>query len=432
MSYLEGAACVFRDDPWDSRAPPLTHWAADGRLPRSMPRSHTEALAETRGGGRKCPPAIAELLKLGVDDWSPSDMPVEVTSQKDVETLMDVWVLVFEQIGQAKKGIDEIDKLVTKAEMGLFRLWVTAAVDVPVPDAKDVDVTDPAPDKTETEEEKAKTEAELKEKEKKKPTTPLSTTAMEDMRAQKAKKIGQLAYTNAALFLGTAPSRAELAGLGYGDYPTASEVIRKLSKGNAANSTMPDAMKLCRASKSLVPLDAFMSQLCDALNGAPDDYDGYAPVAAVRIAQWFSKIKDAADDDLSVVEYVDQYYRTRYKGRGLPVLEPDMALMVRARKLAQTAPGGVVPVQPKGGTLPNDELKAITEQLSSLVETVREASSAIGSIKGDITRLQSRCEGLNTKVDRMSSANINPDKNMTCSKCGEKGHRAANCPNKST
>ena len=143
---------------------------------------------------------------------------------------------------------------------------------------------------------------------------------------------------------------------------------------------------------------------------------------------------------MQVVEYVDQYYRLKFKGRGIPVLEPDMALMSRAKKLVAGSPTAQRGAQPAAQQLAqppsagSDELKAISLQMGALLEASKSTSEAVGAMQAKVSALGGNYNSLSARLDRLAAnpglVDPNRDKNMVCNYCKQKGHRVENCPNK--
>ena len=161
----------------------------------------------------------------------------------------------------------------------------------------------------------------------------LSPAALQDMAAQQATSPGQIGYLNAALYLGYHPSRAECCDLEYGDSAIASKTIQKIAKLPGSMSVV-ETLAQCRSQQTSAPLETFFSRLVDSLTNVADDHADFAPIAAGRVAQFLSRVRNTAELDMAVVFYVEEYLLRAYRGRGLPT-PMDHELLKRAEKTAK-------------------------------------------------------------------------------------------------
>ena len=92
------------------------------------------------------------------------------------------------------------------------------------------------------------------------------------------------------------------------------------------------------------------------------------------------------------------------------------------------------------------ELSSMGAQISELVSAVQTLTTKADSsesrlaakIVSQVSRIDDRLDSLSKKVKSLEAGGgdsgreevKNPDKHIICSKCGQKGHRAANCPGK--
>ena len=290
----------------------------------------------------------------------------------------------------------------------------------------------------------------------------LSPAALQDMAAQKATSPGQIGYLNAALYLGYHPSRAECCDLEYGDSAIASKTIQKIAKLPGSMSVV-ETLAQCRSQQTSAPLETFFSRLVDSLTNVADDHADFAPIAAGRVAQFLSRVRNTAELDMAVVFYVEEYLLRAYRGRGLPT-PMDHELLKRAEKTAKangtgasTAAGGSAAAakaaQSESLTAMAEQLKEVTKAMQSLgklegrlAQVEQKVGSQTSALEQKLSALDSRMSSqtatFSNKLETLSGrippkdSGMTPeqiaarDKNMTCTICGEKGHRATHCPNK--
>ena len=176
----------------------------------------------------------------------------------------------------------------------------------------------------------------------------------------------------------------------------------------------------------------------------PDDHAAFAREGANLINSWFDRGVQAAENDMVALEYFELYLaQSVAKSRGFPNERGfDPELMYRASKIArgtqmlqepagQRIPQPTSPGATSGGVVPQEV------QLAELMAAVKSIQTTQTSLMAASEAGTRRFDGLNLKFERLEercknkgSPTGNPDKNMTCNICGEKGHRAANCPNK--
>ena len=418
-------------------------------------RSHAAAAAESRGG-KFCPSAVKAELVKDVDKWNPEDLDVDGFPDGETEDRTKLWGLVLEEIAG-----EEDPSPIGEADLFRFIMWAKKPVDSPagsvgraLPDVSlEVDGTLDGSKSEKTDKSKSG-------------KSKLSPAALQDMAAQKATASGQIGYLNAALYLGYHPSKAECCDLEYGDSAIASKVIQKIAK-LPGTMTIVESLAQCRSQQSVAPLETFFSRLVDSLTNVADDHADFAPIAAGRVAQFLSRVRNAAEHDMAVVYYAEEYLLRSYRGRGLPT-PMDHELLKRAEKMASQAnAGGATSGSAAAGgssaaaKAPQSEsLTAMAEQLKEVTKAMQSLSKLEGRLEKVEQKVGSQTSALEQKLSsldsRMSSqtatfsnklealsgrippkdSGMTPeqiaarDKNMTCTICGEKGHRATHCPNK--
>ena len=127
------------------------------------------------------------------------------------------------------------------------------------------------------------------------------------------------------------------------------------------------------------------------------------------------------------VFFMEDYVLWTFRGRGLP--KPmDLEVMARAEKRAREAAERGRPaasVRASTAEAPGVVQNAVLEQL----KLMNSRFDGIESQLSKIPEIESRLQGLASKVGNLSPNPGNRDKNITCNKCGQKGHREANCTN---
>ena len=404
-----------------------------------MAEAHKAALARSRGGGVLCPPMIAEFLLRNVAIWQPTDFSESASSPEDVEDDMKVWMAVLEECLDKDGARPDI----TKPMLLQFRKYIRMAADpfkvgASMDASKDEDGPKSGTGEGETEsgESKPARGASVNGQAAFGATQLPSPTLEEDLREQKASSKGQLVFGSLALFLGRAPTRAECRGVEYCSHPGSSDLIRKSAKMVGAN-TFVDAVAKCRAMESIVPLETFFGRLVDSLAGCADDFTGYSATAAARVGLCFNKARETADSDLVVVEYYDTYIMQSYIGRFLPK-RCDYELMMRCNKLYRSlgppgAAGAAALVAPTAviAASVQSEMRSVLESVQALTSQVGELVSTVQRHGSRLDTVNSRLDGLNSKVEAVADSSGLPagSKNrwIKCNKCGELGHKAADC-----
>jgi hypothetical protein len=233
---------------------------------------------------------------------------------------------------------------------------------------------------------------------------------------------------NAALHLGYHPSRAESHGLRHGDTATSSDIIRKSSK-MPGTFTIVDAISDSEKKRSPAPLDTFIGRLIDSLNSVADDHAEFAPIAAGKVSQLYSRVKSTAILEMAPVFFMKEYVLWTCRGRGIPT-PMDLEIMARAEKEAAKLMGegrsghGGGQGGGGGGSAPGGHSdSAVMGKLDELFKKFGEIESKVNKISG----IESRLDTLLNKVKSLTDPGR--DRNITCNKCGEKGHRVADCTN---
>ena len=383
-------------------------------------RTCATVVAEKRGG-RSCPAkaAAALLSEAGLERWQADDIPTSALDEDEIEDVVSLWGLVFAEIeGEGGPAVN-----LEASEGVAFKIWLKRAVDAGSDGAgKDDDTDDVGGGDDDTKKKKGASKAGGADAED--AFEALAPAVQADLLAQNAKRTSQVGYLNAALHLGYHPSRAESHGLRHGDTATSSEVIRKSSK-MPGTFTIVDAIAESEKKRSPAPLDGFVGRLIDSLNSVADDHAEYAPIAAGKISQLYSRVKSTAILEMAPVFFMKEYVLWTCRGRGIP-MPMDLEIMARSEKEAaklagegRSGHGGGGGTQSSGGASDG----AVMGKLEELFEKFKAVESKVGKIAG----IESRLDTLSNKVQNLSKPAGERDKHITCNKCGEKGHRAENC-----
>ena len=388
-------------------------------------RTHDSVLKELRGE-REAPASVAAILAAGTKNWKVSDVPVMAVQKDDIEDVMDLFKDVFEEIDEPAS------KALSNADCKRFALWLCKPTDTPpaLMDEEgemDEDVTKDGQALGQALVESLGTPPPPKSKKTsvKEAKAVLSAACLKDMAIQGMREPAQIGYMNAALFLGYHPSRAESAGLGHGDLATSSEIIRKACKVPGFAS-VHQALDQSKAEGTAAPLAAFFGRLADSLSSAADDHAGYADAASARVNRFFNGVKDSAMNDATVIIYIELYLVWTYRGRGLPTDGVDGELMNKAHKRAHDAAAG----SSKSGAPANAKIEGDLAALSAQLSEVLASST---KRQADVGRFGSRLDSAVSRIDKVERAaaqrsGLNADKDLKCDKCGQKGHRGADCP----
>lgn len=365
-----------------------------------------------------CPEAAAEALEKGTDEWNAADLPMDGTAAADLPDVMNLWGLVFHEVGYDP----------TDGDILRFRLWMAKPVDAArEPEGGDeVDVSD-----KDGKDEKDEKEGDSGEKRKTKGRT-LSAAARQDMEIQGMRDEAQVGYLNAAIYLGYHPSRAECAGLGHGDLATSSEVIRKMAK-LPGGSTVHDALSRAHATRSSAPLATHFMRLADSLSDATDDHANYATVASASVAKFFNRVRDSCMDDYAVVLYIEDVLLSSCRGRGLPFREPNGDLLRRVEKRSAEMRDGVGAAAPGSKATPSEsksEMAALSAQISELMSASEAMESRLNlKLTQAAARTDTKFQVLTSKVGDLEAKVGKPPSQTVCKNCGQKGHKAADCAN---
>ena len=207
---------------------------------------------------------------------------------------------------------------------------------------------------------------------------------------------------SAAIELGRVPAAGEVLGkIGFKSDPRLSEMAKQQRKAG-----MVTLSKILDSSTGSV-----RRELQSHFGGLIRDFtEARFIVEASLISQWWSETQTVSGDDAVLVLYIKEWLR-KYPGRGIPeTLDVLLATRVSGTKAASGA---------------------TSAELKELKDAVKSAKSEIGELKSELKRMkQSIRDSAGREGDR-TDAGKGKGKGPTCHFCGERGHIAKNCPNKS-
>ena len=311
-----------------------------------------------------------------------------------------------------------------------YKMWLFAAADEPDSDGSVVDVSKDGA----TTVAKATTPASSKSGGSKEADDGLSGAFLSDMKEQGMSSPNQLAYVSASLFLGKHASRKECAGLNAGETAGISDVIRKAAKMPGAK-TLTDTLKESMESRSKAPLDTFINRLTDSLSNAGDDHAEYAAQASSKIRSFYNRVCEVVDDELAVPLYFEDLVQFSHVGRGIPK-QVDLELV----RIAEKRACGIRNPKQKGKAREDPDQSAMLSQMEEMLAALGKfegLEQRLGSkLNTSVTRIDTRLDAMERKVKTVADASAaeverrrKADQFIECTKCGQKGHRASECPN---
>ena len=262
-----------------------------------------------------------------------------------------------------------------------------------------------------------------------------STAEKKDLEAQGMSSGRELRRLESATFLGLAPNDDGIAGGVYRGLPNAMLDAKLAFKQK--HDTIQSEIEKCRAAGGdLTRLERFFTMLVADLADSDDLSDQRQ---SARVGRFWSEAKrNLPNRPFAVLTYLEEY-RAHYRGRGLPV-DYDSTIGQRAwhqsespATLGSTLPGG--PGSSGGGTaMGSSSLSGYSQLPPSASEAGGSSSVAMAEqmkeLMTSVRALSTTVQGLSSRVSEIGAHGGNPDANMTCGRCGQKGHRAKNCPSK--
>jgi hypothetical protein len=265
------------------------------------------------------------------------------------------------------------------------------------------------------------------------PTYVPSAAEKKDLEAQGMNAGTELRRLELACHVGRAPNTEGTVGGVYRGVPNAMAESKLAFKQN--HETLDKVVERCRRECTLVHLDRFITNLASDLSASEEATD---KLQSARVLMWFSEAKrNLSGATMAVLTYIDEY-RATYRGRGLPV-EYDTTIGQRAMNYGLAAGVGahsmslsglapkvnIAPSTATGSSLSYPSRSASESESSAavlaMVEQLKGVSTAVSDMRSSMTALA-------TKVDKLEGWKA--DQSITCSGCGEVGHRNRNCPNK--
>ena len=207
----------------------------------------------------------------------------------------------------------------------------------------------------------------------------------------------------AALELGKVPGPGEVAAnFSFGSDPRTADVTKRRKK--AGIQTMYTILCDTKGDVRLM----LNSHFVDVVR----EYSDRGMIQeASRITQFWAETQSVSQDNAVLVQYLMEYFK-KYTGRGIPVI---VDVLVAQRVLGSRGTSGAS----------GAEMTAFRDSLKSVRDELKEAKRDLASVKAELGRVKS-----NQGPRPGPGGATNPFANLTCHKCGEKGHKAADCPNR--
>ena len=357
-----------------------------------------ESAAEWLGGecgGKVLAPELQEILLKGYEDneWTKDELPMDGTNVKDAQ---EIWEAAL--LGSAHAHGTVRVKPIYKVSLGQ---WIAAQCSSTEDDGTS--------------------------------SKPSSKAEKDDLAAQGMKRPIELKRLELSAFLGRTVSESETAKGSYRGMPQSMEGGKLAVKFQ--HPTLDTRIKMCRESGTLNVLDAHYTNLAAEMTdcGEPE-----TERQSTRVLQFWSLTqRNMMGEVEATLNYIDEF-RTYYRGRGFPVLY-DSEIGQRAMWAATR----------KGHGKPTANPLSIMSALGSSVGSGSGASSLVslgsdhmssvsqrGPGSSEIKNLSEKMESLSDivtilaeKVGQIKIKTFDVNE-LTCPVCGEKGHRARDCPEK--
>ena len=347
------------------------------------------------GMGHKLQASQVEFLTKAYSDgaWDESDVPA-----KDGMSLTPMQLEAW--IGLARDGAKDLKKEFHSNDANRIKMWLTR-LSYGGDDVSSM----------------------LKDGASKQKDAPLSKQCVEDMAAQGAKKLEDIAFLELSFALARSLGQGETAGWQYKGPVQLATGATKAKKWGI--KTFDDVLEEAEKANDLSRVSAHVSTAVEVLTQSEHEFAG---LAASRVLSFYQKACRSFDNKPKPTIFYLREYRLLKQGRGFPDLF-DAEIANRAQQL------NFLDHPARSNTLDDAMVDKIGELTQALDRLRAETRSTAGQVSNFASRLATveRSGGSSARqfpVAKSDSQRESFKKQGKCFHCGEKGHMTEDCPEK--